>query len=91
VGARHSAANANVALALGPPDLEAGEITLCKGAGWAQLGAIGAVSTIPVRARIPARTPGDYQLYANGTAGNVTVAAEGFAPASLAVWRTPVA
>jgi len=91
VGVKHSVANANVALAIGPTGLTSGQIALAKGAGWAQCGAIGAVSTIPLRARIPAHSPGDYQLYINGTAGNATVEAQEFAPSSLAAWRVAVA
>lgn len=85
VGVSHSVASANVALAIGATGLGSGDLGLTKGAGWAQLGAAGAVSTVPLRARISAGLGGSYQLYANGTGGNVTVKGSAFAPSSLAV------
>lgn len=85
VGVSHSVANANIALAVGPTGLGSGDLSLCKGAGWVQLGAAGAVSTVPLRVRIPANSPGTYQLYGNGTAGNVTVKGATFAPSTLSV------
>jgi hypothetical protein len=85
VGVSHSVANANVALAMGPTGLGGGDLNLCKGAGWAQLGAAGAVSTVPLRVRLPANSGGTYQLYGNGTTGNLTVKGATFAPSSLSV------
>lgn len=91
VGVSHSAADATVALAVGPTGLGTGDINSALGAGWVQLNAAGSPGTVPLRARIPAHSPGDFQLYANGTSGDVTVRGLPYAPASLAAWRMPVA
>jgi hypothetical protein len=87
IGVAHSVANANVALALGPPGAGPGDLATMLGAAWGQLGAAGAVSTIPLYVRFPAHSPGDHQLYSIGTSGNVTLKGQTFAPSRLAVWQ----